>query len=98
MAGERTVRGIFIFNGDRGLSEAEVALGTPDIAEARSLEHHVDRCALRYKMFTKRLAVQGDDLNLIKNMLFVLIGFLLITNKEFQSVFNFALEHFKSIF
>lgn len=87
------MRGIFIFRGNEGLSEAEIALGTPDITEAKSLEHHVDRCAIRYKMFTKRLAGQGDDINLIKNLLFGLVGWVLITSKQAQDVFEVA-RHF----
>lgn len=84
------MKGIFIFKGDEGLSDAEIALGTPDASEAKSLVHHVDRCALRYKMFTKRLATQGSDINLIKNLLWVVIGFLLVTSTQFQTLFSLA--------
>lgn len=97
MAGEQAVGGIFIFNGDRGLSDAEVALGTPDASEAQSLVHHVDRCALRYKMFTRRLAIQGDDLNLVKNLLYGIIGFLFVTNQQFQHALGFIADHLKDL-
>lgn len=88
------LKGIFIFNGDGGMSAEEIALGTPDISEAKSLEHHVDRCALRYKMFTKRLTVQGDDLNLIKNILFGLLGFEVVTNHQMQVFTAYIVDHF----
>lgn len=45
-------------------------LGTPDEAEAKDLARHVDRCALRYRLFTKRLRSQGSQISRIELILY----------------------------
>lgn len=62
---------IFVFNsGGDSDSEEEMRLGTPDASEAKDLERHVDRCATRYKLFTKRLRAQGSQISRIELLLY----------------------------
>lgn len=56
---------IQITNGG-GDSDDELNLGTPDDSEAHDLVRHVSRCALRYRLLTRRLATQGSKLNRIE--------------------------------
>lgn len=83
------MKGIFIFRGDDGIRETEVNLATPDLREAEDLAYHVSRCSLRFKHVSKCLATQSDDLNLVKNLLFGMIGFLVMTNKQAQDIFSY---------
>lgn len=67
---------IFIFN--RGEDpEEEMRLGTPDEAEAKDLTRHVDRCAMRYRLFTKRLRSQGTQISRIEWLLYGVAAYIL---------------------
>lgn len=83
-----TDMGLFIFNG-QGLSDDEVALGTPDITEARNLEHHVERCAMRYRLFTRRQASQGNDIAQIKYMLLGMLALMVITSPQIRGILEY---------
>lgn len=85
--------GLFIFNGMRGLSDEEIALGTPDESEANDLKHHVARCAYRYRSFTKRQSEQGDDITKIKYMLVGLIGVLCLTSPQLRDFIAWMFGH-----
>ena len=86
---------VSIFNwGATRLSEEEIQLGTPDSTEARSLPHHVERCAMRYRLFTKRQAAQGQDLVQIKYMVLGLIGVMLITSPQIRAMAEWAAKLF----
>lgn len=61
---------LFIFNSGGSDPEEEMRLGTPDAAEAVDLARHVDRCALRYRLFTKRLRTQGSQISRIELILY----------------------------
>lgn len=67
---------IFVWN--RGEDpEEEMRLGTPDEAEAKDLARHVDRCALRYRLFTKRLRSQGTQISRIEWLLYGVAAYIL---------------------
>lgn len=82
-----TDMGLFIING--GLTDEEVMLGTPDQTEARSLPHHVERCAMRYRLFTKRQASQGQDIAQIKWLTIGLLAAVLITSPQVRAIVEF---------
>lgn len=73
-----------------GLTEEEVMLGTPDNTEARSLPHHVERCAMRYRLFTKRQASQGRDIAQTKWLTVGLLGAVLITSPQVRAIFEWV--------
>lgn len=81
---------VSIFNWNGGTlsddSDDEVMLGTPDSTEAQSLPHHVERCAMRYRLFTRRQATQGADIAQIKYMILGLIGIMLITSPQIRAM------------
>lgn len=77
--------GIFIFGG-RGLSDEEIMLGTPDSSEAKDLNHHVERCAYRYRLFARRQATQGEDIQQVKYMIVALIAVMLITSPQIRGI------------
>lgn len=79
---------VSIFNWNGGLTDEEVALGTPDQTEAKSLPHHVERCALRYRLFTKRQAQQGQDIAQIKWLTIGLLAAVLITSPQVRAIFE----------
>lgn len=83
---------LFSLDGHGGVSDEEIALGTPDMSEAKSLKHHVERCAMRYRMFTKRQATQGSDLVQIKYMMLGLIGAIAATSQQMREVVAWALK------
>lgn len=86
--------GIFLWNGSGGVSDDEIALGTPDNLEAKNLEYHVSRCSMRYRMFTKRQAAQGQDLSQIKLMLIGVGGYLIIVSDPARNALAFLLKIF----
>jgi hypothetical protein len=69
--------------------DEEAALGTPDQSEADNLNRHVERCALRYRMFTGRLARQGKDISQVKVLMYLLAAFILATSHPAQQLFSF---------
>ncbi len=74
-----------ILNGKHDEDE-EIALGMPDSSEAQSLERHVDRCAMRYRLFTSRLKSQGKDVTHIKLILYGIAVWLLATSPFAQDM------------
>ena len=86
--------GISIFNGGGSVSDEEIALGTPDAHEARNLEYHVSRCSMRYRMFTKRQAKQGQNLNQIKLLILGVGGYLIIVSDPARNALGFVLKIF----
>lgn len=91
-AGNKRGMSIFIVNG--GLSEDEVNLGKPDEMEAKNLKHHTAKCALRYSIFTRRMASQGNDIIQIKYMLVVLIGIMFLTAPQMRPFFEWFTKLF----
>lgn len=85
----------FIFNGGR-VTDEEVALATPDLSEAKSLSRHVERCALRYKLFTKRQAAQGDELGQIKLILLLVGSYLVLVSEPARNTLGFVFKIFAS--
>lgn len=80
---------LFVFNGATDDSEAEVQLGTPDDSEAQNLGRHVDRCAMRYRLFTKRLRLQGSQISRIE---FILYGVAIYVMASGGPVHDFIKE------
>lgn len=89
MAGNLGDMALVIFNG-RGPTEEEIALGTPDLSEAKSLPRHVEKCALRYRIFTRRQAEQSQDITQVKYMMVVLSFLVLITSPQIRDIFIWA--------
>lgn len=81
--------GILIWNG-AGPTEEEITLGTPDESEARDLTRHVEKCALRYRIFTRRQAAQGQDISQIKYMILALIAVIVITSPQVRTLLEWA--------
>jgi hypothetical protein len=79
---------LFIFNSR--VSSDETALGTPDLSEAKSLPHHVERCAMRYRLFTQRLSEQGQAIGRVEMMIIGLILFTTITSQPFRDIIIFV--------
>lgn len=83
--------GIFIWNSG-GLSEDDVALGTPDESEAKNLKHHTAKCALRFRMFSRKMGEQGKQLNQIQLILLLVGGYLVIVSEPAKNVISTALK------
>ena len=66
-----------------------VDLGVPDEAEATDLNRHVERCAMRYRLFTGKLSRQGKDISQVKMLLYILGAFILATSHPAQELFQF---------
>lgn len=71
--------------GDDGDDE-EMALGAPTEEEARDLKIHTLRCALRYRLFSKRqkrtdgkIDIQNKKISNLQIMIIVLTGLVLVT-------------------
>lgn len=77
-----------IFNRS-SMEEDEIRLGTPDLSEAQSLERHVDRCAMRYRMFTKRLQDQSGAIKRIELVAYGLAIYALATSGLARDAFVF---------
>lgn len=69
-----------------------MALGTPDLSEAQSLERHVDRCAMRYRMFSKRLISQGKAVRRVELIVYVLLAWTLLTSEPARNVFKIIIS------
>lgn len=80
-----------VFNG-RGLSDDEIALGMPDDAEAKNLKHHTAKCALRFRLFSKKLSEQGNDLYQIKLLVIGLGVYLVIVSEPARNAISFVLK------
>lgn len=66
-------------------------LGTPDLAEAKDLERHVDRCAMRYRLFTKRLKSQGAQISRIELLIYGVAIYTLATGGPIHDFVKAAL-------
>ncbi len=84
---------IFVLNA-RGLTEEEMALAQPDHSEAKNLARHVEKCQLRYRVFVRRQADQGNDLVQIKYMMICLIGAVLLTSPQVRDFLSWASKVF----
>ena len=84
----------FFISNNGGLSEDEVSLGKPDEMEAKNLKHHTAKCALRYSIFTRRMASQGQDIVQIKYMMIVLIGIMFLTAPQMRPFFEWFTKLF----
>jgi hypothetical protein len=73
--------------------DGEVELGVPDQAEAKDLNRHVDRCAMRYRIFTSRLLRQGRAIGRVEFLVYLLIAFTLATSNPAHQLWNFLSSH-----
>lgn len=80
--------------GGGGDSDDELNLGTPDESEAHDLVRHVGRCALRYRLLTKRLRSQGSQINRIE---YILYGLAIYALASVGPVHDFAVSVIKAI-
>ena len=85
---------IFVFNRSNRSDDDEILLGTPDMAEAQSLERHVERCAMRYRLFSRRLIEQGKSVTQIKVLVYILLAVVLLSSKPAMEVFKTVLALF----
>lgn len=85
--------GLFIWN-DSGVTQEEIDLAKPDSTEAKSVAVHVRKCALRYAIFTKRQAEQGQNLNQVKLLLLGVGGYLIIVSEPARNALGFILKIF----
>lgn len=85
---------IQITQGSGGDSDDELNLGTPDDSEAHDLVRHVGRCALRYRLLTKRLRQQGSQINRIE---YILYGLAVYALGSVGPVHDFILGALKAI-
>jgi hypothetical protein len=85
--GNESEMAFFIFNGGE-ISDEEVQLSMPDASEAKNLNRHVERCAMRYKLFTKRQASQGQDIIQIKYMMIGLIAIVFLTAPQVRPLLD----------
>ena len=93
MLNQEAELGIFIWNGG-GLSDEEMALGMPDEAEAKNLRHHTQKCALRFRMFSKKMGEQGKQLNQIQLILILVGSYLVLVSEPAKNVIGIALKLF----
>lgn len=82
---------LFIFNRS-SLEEEEMSLGTPDLSEAQSLERHVDRCAMRYRLFTKRISSLSGSVKRLEIIGYGILVFLFVTSPVARDVVEFILK------
>lgn len=71
----------------------DLMLGTPDAAEAASLDRHVERCAMRYRLFTRRLKSHGDAVKRIEYILYGVAVWLGATSPIAQDMLKRLLGH-----
>lgn len=76
------------FNGNGGLSEAEIAVATPDESEAKDLAVHVKRCALRFRLLAEGQNHVASDMNQIKLILICVGGYLVLVSAPAQTVIS----------
>lgn len=76
---------IFVRNGNHH-DDDDIALGIPDESEATDLNRHVDRCAMRYRMFTSKLKMHGDSVKRIEYILYGVAIWLLATSPFAQDM------------
>lgn len=79
---------LFVFNDGAGDSDEDIALGTPDTSEEKDLAHHVERCALRYRMFRGAQKRQTIAINRVQLMLWIVLAVLAVSNPVAQWVFQ----------
>lgn len=77
---------IRIFNGRHDDDDEELMLGIPDSSEAQSIERHVERCAMRYRLFTSKLRSHGDSVKRIEYILYGVAIWLLATSPFAQDM------------
>ena len=75
-----------IFNGRGSLSDAEVAMATPDDSEAKDLTVHVRRCALRFKLLAEGHNSLHGDVAQIKLILIGVGGYLVLVSQPAQNL------------
>lgn len=92
LKGWRGMASLFPFNRSPD-EEDEILLGTPDMSEAQSLERHVDRCAMRYRMFTKRLRNQSGSIKRIEIAAYGVLIWIVATSEPAREAAKF-LFHF----
>jgi hypothetical protein len=85
--------GIFVWN-TSGVTQEEIDLAKPDTTEAKSVAIHVRKCALRYAIFTKRQAEQGQNINQIKLLILGVGGYLIIVSDPARNALGFVLKIF----
>lgn len=90
-AGNKRGMSFFIVNGG-GITNEEIELAKPDATEAKSIAVHVRKCALRYTVFTKRQAAQGQDIVSIKYMLLILIAAFIITSPQLHDFYLWMIK------
>lgn len=78
---------LFISNG--GVSDEEIALAVPDAMEAKSLSHHTKRCALRYKLFTKRQAAVASQTGRVEMTLWAFGGYLVVVSEPARNLLHY---------
>ena len=85
-----------IFNGDRGERDdgEDVILGMPDISEVESNARHVERCALRYKMFSGRLRMHGKRLARIEMLIYGLFVYVVASSPVGASILKSIISGF----
>lgn len=77
-----------ILNGRGGLSEAEIAMATPDESEAKDLHVHVQRCAKRFRLLAEGQNEVRDDLTQVKWILICVGGYLVLVSQPAQNIIS----------
>jgi len=85
---------VSIWNGRGGLSEAEIAMATPDEHEAKDITVHVRRCSLRFKLLAESNNSLHTDIGQIKSILIGVGGYLVMVSQPAQSVIGTLLRFF----
>lgn len=81
-----------IFNGRGGLSEAEIAMATPDEAEAKDLSHHTQRCAKRFRLLAEGQNDLHATTNELKWIVIVGVGYLVLVSQPAQNAITILLK------
>jgi hypothetical protein len=81
---------LFVFNDGAGDSDEDITLGTPDASEEKDLTRHVERCALRYRMFRGAQRRQAVAIGRVQIMLYVVLVLLVLSNPLVDKVFASA--------
>lgn len=81
---------LFIFNRPNP-DDDELLLGAPDLSEGLDLKRHSERCAMRYRMFSKRLFAQSGAIRRVEVILYGLAIYLLLTSKMSHDALQFLL-------
>ena len=90
--GNRGGAAMFIFNGRGALSEAEIAMATPDDSEARDLNIHVARCAKRFRLLAESNNSLHGDIGQVKTILICVGGYLVLVSQPAQNLIGYILK------